>query len=121
MIKCHYNTKRILKKIFLTIIFHLIFIDVSILLFIMKFNLAGVVLSTITYLGMIIASNIGDGFGDGPFKVGTITYGLLLSVVTSFVLTLIPWWGQILPWITFLIVNTIILFFTYKGHVNVVI
>ncbi len=86
----------------------------------MKFNLSAIVLSTVLYLGMSIAKNLGDGFGgDGPFKIAPITYGLMISALSAFILSKIEWWGFIGSWIGYVIASSIIVYFTYKEHKNV--
>jgi hypothetical protein len=85
----------------------------------MKFNLSAIVLSTILYLGMIISSNIGDGFEDGPFKIAPITYGLIFSTLSTVILSKIQWFGLLTSWLGFALSSGIILYFQYKEHTNV--
>ena len=88
----------------------------------MKFNLAAVILASIFYLSMIISSNLGNGFGgEGPFRIAPITYGLLFSGVSSFILSKIEWWGVIPTFLGYTLASGIILFFQYKEHTNVTI
>jgi hypothetical protein len=86
----------------------------------MKFNLAAIILATIFYLSMFISSNLGDGFGgEGPFNIASVTYGLLFSGLSSFILSKIAWWGLIPSLLGYTIASGIILFFKYKEHVTV--
>lgn len=87
----------------------------------MKFNLAGVLFATITFLTMIISVNLGSGFGDGPFRISGISYGLLSSAIIGFILTRFTWWGTLLPCVSYLVTNAIIIFFKFKEEYNVYI
>lgn len=87
----------------------------------MKFNLAGILFATITFLTMLISINLGPGFGDGPFRIAGISYGLLSSAIISFILTRFTWWGPLLPWVSYLVANAIIVFFKFKEEYNVYI
>lgn len=87
----------------------------------MKFNLAGILFATITFLTMVISVNLGPGFGDAPLRLSGISYGLLSSALTTFILTRFAWWGPILPWISYLVANGIVVFFKFKEEKNVYI
>jgi len=87
----------------------------------MKFNLAGILFATITFLTMVISVNLGPGFGDGPFRISGISYGLLSSAIIGFILSRFAWWGSLLPWVSYLVANAIIVYFKFKEEYNVYI
>jgi hypothetical protein len=87
----------------------------------MKFNLAAVLFAAVTFLAMVISVNIGPGFSDGPFRISGISYGVLSSIITGFILTRFIWWGSVLPVLSCIVTNAIIVFFKFKEESNVYI
>jgi hypothetical protein len=80
----------------------------------MKFNFAGLFTAIITIMSGILAAKFGPGFGDGPFRISQMTYGILISTITSFILTKFSWWGSLVPWLSYLVANGILIFFEFK-------